>query len=234
MTVTGECVWLQKSRWSYLICGFLRSHMCALCCRLKIFSEESVPLFGPPLPSPPVFTDHQEFRDFLLVKCMKVFKKSSSDMLTYLRPLCLPYTDLPSSPSVINGEKATLETPTFAQKRQRTLDMLIRSLYQDLMPDLHKVQQRFHPRFCCRELLLYFFCHLSTLLLLTPPCHFSRLQRLESLLICPLLYSTAASAYCTTLHWILLQCWLSQQGSLSSHHFSSYICCFFPSFHCCS
>ncbi|XP_028828553.1 GTPase-activating Rap/Ran-GAP domain-like protein 3 isoform X3 [Denticeps clupeoides] len=76
--------------------------------RLKIFSEESVPLFGPPLPSPPVFTDHQEFRDFLLVK-------------------------------LINGEKATLETPTFSQKRQRTLDMLIRSLYQDLMPDLHKV-----------------------------------------------------------------------------------------------
>ncbi|XP_036832819.1 GTPase-activating Rap/Ran-GAP domain-like protein 3 isoform X5 [Oncorhynchus mykiss] len=75
--------------------------------RLKIFSEESVPLFGPPLPSPPVFTDHQEFRDFLLVK-------------------------------LINGEKATLETPTFAQKRQRTLDMLIRSLYQDLIPDLHK------------------------------------------------------------------------------------------------
>ncbi|XP_058472965.1 GTPase-activating Rap/Ran-GAP domain-like protein 3 isoform X3 [Solea solea] len=76
--------------------------------RLKIFSEESVPLFGPPLPPPPVFTDHHEFRDFLLVK-------------------------------LINGEKATLETPTFAQKRQRTLDMLIRSLYQDLMPDLHKV-----------------------------------------------------------------------------------------------
>uniref|UniRef100_A0A8C4ZSK9 GTPase activating Rap/RanGAP domain like 3 n=1 Tax=Gadus morhua TaxID=8049 RepID=A0A8C4ZSK9_GADMO len=75
--------------------------------QLKIFSEESVPLFGPPLPSPPVFTDHQEFRDFLLVK-------------------------------LINGEKATLETPTFAQKRQRTLDMLIRSLCQDLMPDLPK------------------------------------------------------------------------------------------------
>ncbi|XP_061867322.1 GTPase-activating Rap/Ran-GAP domain-like protein 3 isoform X6 [Colius striatus] len=75
--------------------------------RLKIFSEESVPLFGPPLPSPPVFTNHQEFRDFVLVK-------------------------------LINGEKATLETPTFSQKRQRTLDMLIRSLYQDLIPDLHK------------------------------------------------------------------------------------------------
>ncbi|XP_051663721.1 GTPase-activating Rap/Ran-GAP domain-like protein 3 isoform X4 [Manacus candei] len=76
--------------------------------RLKIFSEESVPLFGPPLPSPPVFTNHQEFRDFVLVK-------------------------------LINGEKATLETPTFSQKRQRTLDMLIRSLYQDMMPDLHRV-----------------------------------------------------------------------------------------------
>ncbi|GAB1286252.1 GTPase-activating Rap/Ran-GAP domain-like protein 3 [Apodemus speciosus] len=83
--------------------SMIRSHFT----RLKIFSEESVPLFGPPLPSPPVFTDHQEFRDFLLVK-------------------------------LINGEKATLETPTFAQKRRRTLDMLIRSLYQDLMPDLHK------------------------------------------------------------------------------------------------
>ena len=50
-----------------------------------------------------------------------------------------PETNLSSSLAVINGEKATLETPTFAQKRQRTLDMLIRSLYQDLMPDLHKV-----------------------------------------------------------------------------------------------
>ncbi|KTG46823.1 hypothetical protein cypCar_00038974, partial [Cyprinus carpio] len=40
--------------------------------------------------------------------------------------------------TLINGEKATLETPTFAQKRQRTLDMLIRSLYQDLMPDMPK------------------------------------------------------------------------------------------------
>lgn len=46
--------------------------------------------------------------------------------------------------TVINGEKATLETPTFAQKRQRTLDMLIRSLYQDLMPDLHKVSTGIH------------------------------------------------------------------------------------------
>lgn len=36
--------------------------------RLRVFSAESVPLFGPPLPSPPVFEDVNEFRDFLLVK----------------------------------------------------------------------------------------------------------------------------------------------------------------------
>ncbi|XP_070175609.1 GTPase-activating Rap/Ran-GAP domain-like protein 3 [Littorina saxatilis] len=36
--------------------------------RLTVFSEESVPLFGPPLPVPPVFFDPDEFRDFLLVK----------------------------------------------------------------------------------------------------------------------------------------------------------------------
>uniref|UniRef100_A0A8C7HGZ0 GTPase activating Rap/RanGAP domain like 3 n=1 Tax=Oncorhynchus kisutch TaxID=8019 RepID=A0A8C7HGZ0_ONCKI len=104
-------VWVGLVSFLFQLCILFSVHVFYgigfVCSRLKIFSEESVPLFGPPLPSPPVFTDHQEFRDFLLVK-------------------------------LINGEKATLETPTFAQKRQRTLDMLIRSLYQDLIPDLHK------------------------------------------------------------------------------------------------
>ena len=36
--------------------------------RLNVFSQESVPLFGPPLPTPPEFYDFDEFRDFLLVK----------------------------------------------------------------------------------------------------------------------------------------------------------------------
>ncbi|GCB81092.1 hypothetical protein scyTo_0021780 [Scyliorhinus torazame] len=95
--------------------------------RLKIFSEESVPLFGPPLPSPPVFTDHHEFRDFVLVK-------------------------------LINGEKATLETPTFAQKRQRTLDMLIRSLYQDLIPDLHKEMNEIQLGWITVRSFIFSFC----------------------------------------------------------------------------
>ena len=42
--------------------------MSVVCSRLTVFSEESVPLFGPPLPVPPVFMDLDEFRDFLLVK----------------------------------------------------------------------------------------------------------------------------------------------------------------------
>ncbi|KAI0231031.1 GTPase-activating Rap/Ran-GAP domain-like protein 3 [Lamellibrachia satsuma] len=73
----------------------------------NIFSEESVPLFGPPLPSPPVFLNHQQFRDFLLVK-------------------------------LINGEKAAFNTPVFANKRRRTLEMLIRSIYQEHMPENSK------------------------------------------------------------------------------------------------
>lgn len=98
-------------------------------------------MFGPPLPSPPVFTDHQEFRDFLLVKCKtKKIKKSQVHQNVVNE---VEFTALIFCSVVINGEKATLETPTFAQKRQRTLDMLIHSLYQDLMPDLHKVQLQF-------------------------------------------------------------------------------------------
>ncbi|XP_060525674.1 GTPase-activating Rap/Ran-GAP domain-like protein 3 isoform X2 [Cylas formicarius] len=72
--------------------------------RLSVFSDEAVPLFGPSLPCPPIFTDPYLFREFLLVK-------------------------------LINGEKATFETPTFARKRQRTLDMLIKDLYSEHMTD---------------------------------------------------------------------------------------------------
>ncbi|GIY89820.1 hypothetical protein CDAR_522612 [Caerostris darwini] len=72
--------------------------------RLSVYSEESVPLFGPTLPNPPIFKNHQEFREFLLVK-------------------------------LINGEKAAFNTPTFAQKRERTLDMLIKDLYTEHMAE---------------------------------------------------------------------------------------------------
>ncbi|VDN96275.1 unnamed protein product [Rodentolepis nana] len=38
------------------------------CCRLSVFSEESVPYFGPTIPTSREFTDHEELRHFLLVK----------------------------------------------------------------------------------------------------------------------------------------------------------------------
>lgn len=171
--------------------------------RLKIFSEESVPLFGPPLPSPPVFTDHQEFRDFLLVKCEEKDDQSCDGIVSrVLEGLSFFWYF-----AVINGEKATLETPTFAQKRQRTLDMLIRSLYQDLMPDLHKVGQLFSDR--CRRLLpsargrtgfLWKFRCLSPHWLKPQPhC-------------CTAFFPLQPPVCFSILHhdWILLQCWLSQ------------------------
>ncbi|KPJ06675.1 GTPase-activating Rap/Ran-GAP domain-like protein 3 [Papilio machaon] len=75
--------------------------------RLSVYSDDSVPPFGPSLPCPPVFNDPQLFREFLLVKLM-------------------------------NGEKAAFQTPTFALKRQRTLDTLIRDIYAEHCSD-HKV-----------------------------------------------------------------------------------------------
>ncbi|XP_078039328.1 GTPase-activating Rap/Ran-GAP domain-like protein 3 isoform X1 [Augochlora pura] len=68
--------------------------------RVAIYCDESVPLFGPSLPCPPVFEDPFTLREFLLVK-------------------------------LINGEKATFNTPTFSRKRERTLDALLRDMYQE-------------------------------------------------------------------------------------------------------
>ncbi|KAJ8672830.1 hypothetical protein QAD02_004090 [Eretmocerus hayati] len=73
--------------------------------RIAIYCDESVPLFGPSLPCPPVFEDANHFREFLLVK-------------------------------LINGEKATFDTPTFSQKRERTLDTLLRDMYQEHTQDV--------------------------------------------------------------------------------------------------
>ncbi|XP_052788627.1 GTPase-activating Rap/Ran-GAP domain-like protein 3 [Mya arenaria] len=79
--------------------------------RLIVYSQESVPLFGPPLPTPPEFLDSDEFRDFLLVK-------------------------------LINGEKATVNNPMFTQKRERTLEMLIKNIYLDYMPEHNMLNRR--------------------------------------------------------------------------------------------
>ncbi len=172
-----------------------------------------MPLFGPPLPCPAVFSDHREFRDFLLVKrkfpwqparvTLEVVLKGvvvlletcannplcATELKTLYPPFSAAFEDekikelchrrvitrydkagvhlnlrcclkihfslslptrlfilfkiasLHSFSAVINGEKAAFNTPVFAQKRQRTLDMLIRNIYQDHMPENSKVGQ---------------------------------------------------------------------------------------------
>lgn len=40
---------------------------------------------------------------------------------------------------LINGEKATFQTPTFSRKRERTLDMLIKDLYEEYAHDTKTV-----------------------------------------------------------------------------------------------
>ena len=40
---------------------------------------------------------------------------------------------------VINGEKAAVNNPLFTQKRERTLDMLIKNLLQEYMSEINKV-----------------------------------------------------------------------------------------------
>ncbi|KAL5275099.1 GARNL3 family protein [Megaselia abdita] len=72
--------------------------------RLAIYCDETVPPFGPTLPSPPEFGDISLFREFVLVK-------------------------------LINAEKSTFQTPTFSRKRERTLEMLIKDLYEEHVHD---------------------------------------------------------------------------------------------------
>lgn len=47
---------------------------------------------------------------------------------------------------LINGEKATFQTPTFAKKRERTLDMLIKDLYEEYMHDSKVVSKQHSHR----------------------------------------------------------------------------------------
>lgn len=52
---------------------------------------------------------------------------------------------------LINGEKATFQTPTFAKKRERTLEMLIKDLCEEYMNDSKQVSKSRQP-----ELMLLF------------------------------------------------------------------------------
>lgn len=134
--------------------------------RFHIYSEESVPLFGPSLPSPPIFPKVSDFREFLLVKrestetftCLSVLRLfwlvvSAIDKIGRRSSSCVSVSTTETdemmttsvtiffvSPhahahAVINGEKAAFNTPIFSQKRERTLDMLIRDMYAEVMTE---------------------------------------------------------------------------------------------------
>lgn len=45
---------------------------------------------------------------------------------------------------LINGEKATFQTPTFSKKRERTLEMLIKDLYEEYLHDSKLVRKPHH------------------------------------------------------------------------------------------
>jgi hypothetical protein len=50
--------------------------------------------------------------------------------------VCLHACDV----AVINGEKAAFKSPVFAQKRHRTLDMLVKNIYQEYVADSNKAR----------------------------------------------------------------------------------------------
>ncbi|VDP17331.1 unnamed protein product [Schistosoma margrebowiei] len=117
--------------------------------KLNIFAEESVPFFGPPLYNPPEFKNPQEFREFLLVKYTTVVMSSNSNNNSsngnnnsngnsnHNNSSSNGNSNSNNNSSngnnssnnnIINGEKAAFRSPVFAQKRQRTLEMLLNAI----------------------------------------------------------------------------------------------------------
>lgn len=98
--------------------------------RLKIYSEQSVPPFGPSLPAPPVFVNHKEFREFLLVKRMLLLTHSQICIVVYI---------VKYSFKVINGEKSAFNNSVFGKRRKRTIEAIITNLYKNYEKDSYKV-----------------------------------------------------------------------------------------------
>ena len=90
-------------------------HVVSFTLRLIVYSAESVPEFNPPLVANFEFTSHKTLKNFLLTKC---------------KLLVCPVITLCVFCPVINGEKAAYSTPVFADKRERTLDLLLKNIEQ--------------------------------------------------------------------------------------------------------
>lgn len=94
-----------------------------------VFSEETVPAYGPALPNPAEFYNSSHFKQFLLTK------SNLTVISTYFCKIGKRYICL-----VINGEKAAFRSQVFAEKRRRTTDTLIKDMYMEyLKKEIHRV-----------------------------------------------------------------------------------------------
>jgi len=87
--------------------------------RIEVCSKDSVPAYGPPLPSPPTFDDMKLLRKFLLTKCWcSSFFQFFFFILDFLFFLFF-------FSQVINAENAAYTAPSFGQRMTRTLEGLL-------------------------------------------------------------------------------------------------------------
>ena len=94
--------------------------------KLRIFCDDSVPAFGPTLPDPPEFTVIPPPQIPISIIDSQVPLIGPQNLSNFREFLLV---------KLINGEKATFQTPTFSKKRERTLEMLIKDLCDDYMQD---------------------------------------------------------------------------------------------------
>ena len=87
-----------------------------------------------------MFIVSQFIRKYIISSKSSAIKAKVTDRFSLMIsfPLKLNLTLNNSQVKLMNGEKAAFQTPTFALKRQRTLDTLIRDIYAEHCSD-HKV-----------------------------------------------------------------------------------------------
>ncbi|CAG0915419.1 unnamed protein product [Notodromas monacha] len=73
---------------------------------------------------------------------LKVVENNSEEQNHIESDLLVSKGDQKAKKKMINGEKASFNTPTFAQKRVRTLDMLLKDMYGEHMTDLKGMLNR--------------------------------------------------------------------------------------------
>lgn len=87
---------------------------------ISVVTKADVPKFGPPTPDGPIFKRTPDLRTFILKKCELIF------FFFFFSGSCLHVCVCVFA--VINGEAASLISPTFATKMTRTRMATLRNL----------------------------------------------------------------------------------------------------------